>query len=640
MSLNYFDDNSYNSNPYKRTRSIPVSTAYEQNLMLNEAVMKTANRELDEHSPLQNKTKKNSMNVKLNEPVDIERINRVVNTTCDQKKLAPLKNTIKSSCPNENIALYDIRNGEGLNAQNRVGNLLPDSLANQRYTKIMTPYAWMQDYNYIENALGKEGFDSSGYYLDAQDNTGNYNGYLHHLQTDKTNIPHIYKSPMTPDDRLLRSSQTAQREFLSDAAKMEQAMNLKNSPYMKEKIQRRVESDILFKHEGKRKAPINRVNDLNLEHWYVEDQEKLKNVYQFEDRSSREITRDNSRVVNQFNNFQTRNHNVDDVDERSMNDYGIPTEYNQFDKERFHKYNDLYNQYTHSDVSNGVEEQSMNDNSIQNSYASDVEHQTVAHNYQYLSDKNPMNRMYDNSIESHVSYGNANSTLEREMTNKNDHILMVRKNGIAQTYEDINNSMTAPVLITADDNGKLIKTFVTAGNEKIYLIQKRNADDISDIDQRKNNDDFIGIALPYDSVSDSFREKAVHTKNEMNTRVVELTYDELIEVANVIDDQYDKAKRIKFNDMIRFMHRDNDVKRLNDNFENDTIFVSQVVAQLPRDVERMKNHARYHRYEQSDNSNETQMYTGESFTPNRNTTGVNINSRNKQLKSHNYSFEK
>jgi hypothetical protein len=180
----------------------------------------------------------------------------------------------------------------------------------------------------------------------------------------------------------------------------------------------------------------------------------------------------------------------------------------------------------------------------------------------------------------------------KKMYNKGDFVTLVKKGEIYDVFPDDPTSHTAPILVEADRfTKKPVRTFATADSKSLYLIQKRDADDIYTLDGHKYDKDMIMLEIPYQHLEQGFRNRINNSmggNRRNNGNLLDLSYDDWVQLSDYIKHNEDHTVRLKNNQLYNVVRDFEWNDRFNDNFKDKIFFVHPEVIQEEREVLRKK----------------------------------------------------
>ena len=182
--------------------------------------------------------------------------------------------------------------------------------------------------------------------------------------------------------------------------------------------------------------------------------------------------------------------------------------------------------------------------------------------------------------------------VRKKMYNRGDFVQLVKKGEVYDVFPDDPTSHTAPILVEADAiSKKPIRTFATADNKALYLMQKRDADDVYTMDGHKYDKDMIMLEIPYHDMNPIFRKRvqdAMGGTRRNNDGLLDLSYEDLVNLSQYIQHNEDQTVRLKnhklFN-VVRDYEWNND---LNNGFKDKAFFVHPDVIREDREILRQK----------------------------------------------------
>ena len=136
----------------------------------------------------------------------------------------------------------------------------------------------------------------------------------------------------------------------------------------------------------------------------------------------------------------------------------------------------------------------------------------------------------------------------KESFKKSDHILVTRTGNVKNVYTDPNSEQVAPVLITVDNQNRPVRTFATLAKGNLQIIQQRDPSYLDIADGNYLNEDMLSLVVPMEILSPRLRENVAiaASKAKMAKRqVLELPFEDLVEIANIVYAEQDHARRLK-----------------------------------------------------------------------------------------------
>lgn len=609
--------------------------------------MSVQNEYLNDHSIMAKR--KDRYNTHLNDVIDQETINKNVDVACNRQKKIITKQENKSNNADHDIALYNLRGMNDLNNQKMIGNVLPERLRAMNDNKITTPKAWMKDYDYIKQAESeagvperflnkeyeKETFSDFGYGFDTSE--PNYNGYLSMLMPSQTNIPQPManeeytsdleqpNAAMFPDERLQRNLQTQQRQIKSEGEKVIDAINLKNSDYIKERNARQIEMENMMNHRGQMKLPIIKTLD------YVDMLDEQNNgisstYYELDERFKADNDKYNNRnsggnkhVINkghekseQVGNITRRQDVYGEVDNKDAESfYKKPLYvYDQHTDPRIQKQrNEKYKQINTTDYDNVIDNKLEDEKRTKQAIVKEDMQKSL-----YIRDKEKFNdrgienidmsrRQNINHIENSkypiIKQEYGKGYIGKEAFNQSDHIIIQRRGKVKDVYTNPNSEEIAPVLITVDKNNKPVRVCATSNNNSIYVIKKRDPSYVDIESGTFYNDDYTVLKIPIEQVKTSIKRRIEQQErdnkggfnvanNRRANKVINMEYKDLVYLAETMNNNIDKCKRVKADSMASYLKDKEFDKKIVFGVEDDKIFSTAFAVNTINKYERMK----------------------------------------------------
>ena len=198
--------------------------------------------------------------------------------------------------------------------------------------------------------------------------------------------------------------------------------------------------------------------------------------------------------------------------------------------------------------------------------------------------------------------------VKKKMYNRGDFVQLVKQGEIYDIFPDDPTSHKAPLLITPDTvTKKPIRTFATADNKNLYLIQKRDANDIYTLDGNPYRDDFVLLEIPQHDLNPVFREKInkhLGGKRRNNNELLNLEYDDLVQLSYYMDDNENRTVRLKKSHNLLNTVRDFDWNGdLENGYANDVYFMHPDLVKTNIEKRRQKIHTDRQRREDRQNDN-------------------------------------
>lgn len=260
--------------------------------------------------------------------------------------------------------------------------------------------------------------------------------------------------------------------------------------------------------------------------------------------------------------------------------------------------------------------------------------------------------------------------ITREFFSLNDHILIQRKGDISTVYASPNSDNVAPVLISLDTTNKPIRTMATKNNKTIYIIQKRDPT-YTDIETGTYyEDDYVALEVPLDKLPNKLKQHIEMQYQKQNngfnagnvrhpSKILNLEFEDLVSLAEIIYKQPENTKRIKVDSMKRYLENNEFDRNILYGFEDKVFTTPFVVEQMIMNdrikEDRILTKERSNRIDKDqysiDNGNDVtpkndKQYSNTSregylgtLSGNPYNPDSNYNMRNKQMNSHYYSFE-
>lgn len=175
------------------------------------------------------------------------------------------------------------------------------------------------------------------------------------------------------------------------------------------------------------------------------------------------------------------------------------------------------------------------------------------------------------------SIRNATNSKERFIY-KPDHVLVI-KQGTTDIYPDTELTETASSVITPDPyKPSIIRNMCLLVDGKFVLLQKLTADSIFTGDYKRVDDDLISVEIPIENLAQNFRKKIQKYNTSTNRdKVLNLTYDDFIEIIKYIEKHPNMQKRLDKNHLHARVRMSDYDKELVNNFGSDEVLEGQKI---------------------------------------------------------------
>lgn len=559
------------------TQTIPISRQSEDLYMLQMAPVYAENTYYKNTGVGSGSTNIKPQNARLNENVDQVKVNKNVSMMNRNPWLTQNQNTRQNTYAD--IALYDTRN-MSLNDQYHIGNTLPDRLTDLKNNKISTPNAWMKDYAVVKNNLEKDNYNlCKGYNDEPTLNCENSGSYNPNLPTSEYNIP-SQLDILSPDERLRESQQTSQRPFMTENGQFYEMMKLRNNPEIVERNKRQVKADLAFKKEGELRQP--RWNECKQEYRRNEKQKEY-----FVDSNNGEYHESQMNKYNDRNISQFKDDNIKDIEER-IKIINNNAKYNGAD-DRLEINNKIYSNVKNHQKHDDIDKKSAIDiigNAITEFFTPHKQKEYKVE--QNISSRNPTNG--ENNVK--LGIDTDFCAIKKPIYNKGNHIYMMKNGDMLEVYPDETASRLAPLFINVDPISKReIRTFATKNNEYLYIIQKRDSNDISEVDGNSWENDYVAVQIPFNELSPEFRKKIEinnTNNNDRNGKILNLNYEDYIKMTQWVQDNPDAWYRLKQQTVYEHLRGNQYDKEIGINFEPREVILTPEVVTESRDRIRTK----------------------------------------------------
>lgn len=557
----------------KLFKHIPITDTQRDSFLIDEARLKVKSNYLNELSVNNAPTNENPYNTELYREVLTNGIDK--NLAMMNKKQIITKWENQPTNRFGDIALYDPRNKYGLDAQYHIGNTLPNQLKEMERNKIQTPYDYQSQILAIHQQNKNLGDGCvNNICNDFGVNENKCIGYYNpHLMTSNTNTPYAMvnigndSNAFIPDERLQRSSQTQQRSFKDENGRVNDAINIlkSNEKIARERLQ--VESNNLINKQGALKQPRWSTTDMKFNEidncvspsetdYLIHNRytNPTQNIYINERQNKNAnpvfIEKESFDSYNQRNTGNMKvfspNKTIGEIDKRKYTELQKKTKYNNIKKDD-KKQKHIYNDERKKNNPGKLIDDKKNKN-IFTKYEPDWDCYSKDYKRLHQHEENILAKNPNNNNFSAHGYTQMNHNCIPKQYIDNEHILLARNGNVQYVYSDPNSEYKAPILLTNNYvNFKPIKTFVTGNKEFIYIIQKRDKDDINFVDGEKWNDDFLVVELPIKNLPADLRKTVTVNKSTYarDGRVLDLNYNDLYKLAKYVEENPNDGIRIK-----------------------------------------------------------------------------------------------
>ncbi len=181
---------------------------------------------------------------------------------------------------------------------------------------------------------------------------------------------------------------------------------------------------------------------------------------------------------------------------------------------------------------------------------------------------------------------------KKDMYNKGNFIQLVKKGEVYDVFPDDPTSHKAPILVQPDTfSKKPVRTFATADGKSLYIMQKRDADDIYTLDGHKYDKDLIMLEVPFVEMESGMRNRVNNSlggTRRNNGNLLDLSYDDLVQLSKYIEHNENNTIRLKNNKLYNVVRDYEWNDRFNDNFKDKIFFVHPELVKEEREVLRKK----------------------------------------------------
>lgn len=479
-------------------RGLPVSTQSRDNFILdtNIGFAKSSQQLANAYTGGTFATK--TTNMRMNDRVEHEGIEKNL-STMRRKTYTPAK-AIKTSNPSGKEGLFDIRTGNSINDQTRIGNYLPETLKDKNRNKIYCANTWSKNLDMMR---------SPGQTMDEVYNSS--------LLTTNTNIPEANTGIPSPDDRLRVSQETYQRPYRTDGDKVLANVRMRNSPDKLERERRQREADVHLKGEA---------------------------VLQL---GRYDLTANKFGELNECGKYQKV-----DVDQVIIDEFGHSSERQRTDQKygKIERYQANAKMVTDDDLTKQI-------------------------------------KLYERA-----DYYADSPGIRKKMYDRGDFVQLVKKGEIYEVFPDDPTSHVAPMIVEADRfTKKPVRTFATADNKSLYVIQKRDANDVYTLDGHKYDKDLIMLEIPYQHMETGLRKRVnnnLGSTRRNNGGLLDLSFEDWVQLTDYVEHNEAQTIRLKNNKLYNVARDYEWDGNFNDNFKDKTFFVHPNVIKEEREIMRTK----------------------------------------------------
>ena len=528
----------------------------------------------DEIKPYKNITTKHTfkLNGKLNNDLNHKAIE--INKIGHPQKTVLTKHQNKPHDRRVDIALYDIRNQYGLNAQNILGNHLQKELDKKRIENITLPHGFETLPVEYQRKL-KNKLNSNRVYENCSENNednskeDDSNDFLDdYLVNDEVVAPII-------DERLERMRWTQERQIMPESDRIRTAQQLRDSEMIKERNKRQEEANLAGKKHGFAQFGLGRLNSENI----TNELHSKQNIHTVND-------------INNFERYRTRDDDLSLYHE----DYtgNVPTyieDVSQLErvtdtlKESYNKQNlnnniDRENKdsllYDYEFISKRGKHKQDKRKMELNKVADDFLRQFIS-DYDYLLQEYQKDKMLRNSQRRYnknvFEDDNEVDTLKYELeTLERDKVNRLLKNKeVITEYED--EDVPTVILDVKTSTGNVpMKLFATKTKEILNIIR----DDDIDFE---NNIDIVRI--PIETLPKKIKNKVKKTKE----RSVSLNFEDWNDLLKLSYNGRFEHERVKKEDIMRRLQDSEIQKRIDEGFDsNEPILTDSRAIETIEDI--------------------------------------------------------
>ena len=463
---------------------------------------------------------------------------------------------------------------------------MPNQLHEYSRNKIHTPNTWATDIGMM-NMYGDDVKQSKRHNFCESCQTNKITGYNlgncnscasdydSQLMASDTNRPYPMVGNPTPDERLRQTQQSYQREFRDENGKVTAAQRLRNSSDIKDRNRRQIESDNLMRRTGALKQP--RWSELNQPYHNVNE------------RSAPTLIDDKMQE-----NFTPSVERRQDFKENLTKDGRLHIDEKQIDVKKY-EYDKGKNDRMQYEIINPLHVQQLNNVDETNNFF-DKLGKTIIESIGAKKNKKKIiqNPRQESTLENNrrecddpfAAYNNPG--VQKSVYNKGNHMFMMKNGQVLDAFPEDNLIFQAPLMVTMDEVSKRpIRTFATANNKYLYILQKRDQDDIFYRDGDTWNDDYLMVEIPINELTPTYRRRIEQHFNDSERKtgkIIEFTADELQQLAQYVDENVNEQLRIKqktLYDHIRGHQYDQEIAL---NFDSRNVFLSPELVNANRDT--------------------------------------------------------
>ena len=508
----------------------------------------------DEIKPYKNITTKHTfkLNGKLYNDVNHKAIE--MNKIGHPQKTVLTKHQNKPHDRRVDIALYDIRNQYGLNAQNALGNHFQKELNEKRIENITLPHGFETlPINYQKHILSKLNPSKHNDNCSINDDEASQEGFINDYLSNTNND----SNPYSTDERLERMKWMDERQTMSEGDRIKTAQLLRDSDMIKERNQRQAEANLAGKKHGFAQFGLGRLASdsitnqlhINSNNNIVTDKDefdryKTKNdisLYHEEYTGTNPIYINDISKIDRYNNKETFNKSVNNNIENDSKDLNKDS--------LIYSYDFIAKRGKHKQDKRKAELNKVADDFLRQ-FISDYDY--LLQEYQKDNMIRNSQRRYNRNVFEEAdeidSLQYELETLDRDKT-----IRLLKHKDIITEYD--NEDVPAVVLDVKTSTGNVpMKLFATKAKKYLNIIRDDNIDFENNIDV---------VKIPIETLPKKIKNKVKKSKE----RTVSLNFEDWNDLLKISYNGRFEHDRVKKDDIMRRL-QDNEIeKRINEGFD-------------------------------------------------------------------------
>lgn len=190
-----------------------------------------------------------------------------------------------------------------------------------------------------------------------------------------------------------------------------------------------------------------------------------------------------------------------------------------------------------------------------------------------------------------ANYYHDTPNMKKDIYNRTNHMYVIKNGDILEIYPDDITNNTAPIIVTKDHiTNKPIRTLATVDKTNLYIVQKRDPNDIYDNDGASWNNDYFAIKIPFEQLNPIWRKRINDklTSDRKSEGVLDFSFDELTDLVEFAEYNQDKGIRINTHELQENTRVRDWAKEIDDNFYSDHMFVMPDMIKENREYIRQK----------------------------------------------------